>query len=98
MGLRTEAAVCCSIGRRKNNEDNFYVNGIYMKREQMNNGGQYSALVTDSLQMFAVCDGMGGAEFGEEASLKAVCALHEYQRGCAHPDSEKNINAMIDRV
>ena len=98
MGLRVEAAVCSSIGRRKNNEDNFYVNGIYMEREQMDNGGQYSALVTDSLQMYAVCDGMGGAEFGEEASLKAVRALHEYQRECPHPDSENNINAMIDRV
>ena len=78
MGLRIEAAACCSIGRRKNNEDNFYANGQYMEREQMNSGGQYRALVTDELQMYAVCDGMGGAEFGEEASLKAVKALKRY--------------------
>ena len=54
MGLRIEAAACCSIGRRKNNEDNFYANGQYMEREQMNSGGQYRALVTDELQMYAV--------------------------------------------
>lgn len=98
MGLRTEAAVCCSIGRRKNNEDNFYVNGQYMEREQMNSGGQYKAMVADELQMYAVCDGMGGAEFGEEASLKAVKALKEYQDSCTQPDNSKYLGEMIDRV
>ena len=98
MGLRTEAAVCCSIGRRKNNEDNFYVNGRYMEREQMNSGGQYRALVTDELQMYAVCDGMGGAEFGEEASLKAVKRLKEYQNICEQPDNSRYLEKMIDKV
>lgn len=98
MGLKIEAAVCCSIGRRKNNEDNFYVNGQYLEREQMNSGGQYKLLATDELQMYAVCDGMGGAEFGEEASLKAVKALKEYQSRCQQPDNSQNLEAMIDRV
>lgn len=96
MGLKIEAAACCSIGRRKNNEDNFYANGQYMEREQMNRGGQYRALVTDELQMYAVCDGMGGAEFGEEASLKAVKALKRYQSDCPQPDSSKYLEQMID--
>ena len=98
MGLKIEAAVCCSIGRRKNNEDNFYVNGRYMEREQMNNGGQYKALVTDELQMYAVCDGMGGAEFGEEASLKAVKELARFQSECPQPDSTKYLGSMIDQL
>ena len=98
MGLRIEAAVCCSIGRRKNNEDNFYVNGSYMEREQMNNGGQYSAVVTDELQIYAVCDGMGGAEFGEEASLKTVKKLKQYQETCPQPDSTVYLEQMIDEA
>ena len=98
MGLRIEAAACCSIGRRKNNEDNFYVNGRYMEREQMNNGGQYCAVVTDDLQMYAVCDGMGGAEFGEEASLKTVKKLKQYQDTCPQPDSTVYLEKMIDEV
>ncbi len=98
MGLKIEAAVCCSIGRRKNNEDNFYVNGRYMEREQMNNGGQYKALVADELQMYAVCDGMGGAEFGEEASLKAVQELARFQSECPQPDSTRYLGDMIDRL
>ena len=98
MGLKIEAAVCCSIGRRANNEDNFYVTGRYMEREQMNEGGQYSAAVADELQIYAVCDGMGGAEFGEEASLKAVKALEQYQKTCPQPDSTKYLNDLIDQT
>ena len=98
MGLRIEAAVCSSIGRRKNNEDNFYVNGKFMEREQMNDGGQYHTLVTDDLQLYAVCDGMGGAEYGEEASYRAVKALAEYQATCPQPDSTRYLNEMINET
>ena len=96
--MRIEASVCCSIGRRKNNEDNFYVNGRYLEREQMNGGGQYNTLVTDDLQLYAVCDGMGGAEFGEEASLMAVKALAEYQSKSQQPDSTCYLNELIDKT
>lgn len=98
MGLKIETAVCCSIGRRKNNEDNFYVNGLYMERAQMNSGGQYDAQVTDELQIYAVCDGMGGAEFGEEAALKAVKALADYQENCQQPDSTTYLNDLVDQM
>ena len=98
MGLKIETAVCCSIGRRKNNEDNFYVNGLFMERAQMNSGGQYDAQVTDEIQIYAVCDGMGGAEFGEEASLKAVKALADYQENCPQPDSTTYLNDLIDQM
>ena len=96
MKLRVEAAVCSSIGRRINNEDNFYVNGRYMEREQMNRGGQYNAIIADEVQIYAVCDGMGGAEYGEEASLTAVKALARYQRTCAQPDNSRYLGDMID--
>lgn len=81
---------CCfstDVGKvRKNNEDNFYLNGnykrvpedlTYTKRDLIYRGG-----------VFAVCDGMGGEEHGEKASLFAVETLKEFE--------EKDINKAID--
>ncbi|MBQ8540533.1 MAG: serine/threonine-protein phosphatase [Clostridia bacterium] len=81
---------CCfstDVGKvRKNNEDNFYLNGnykrvpedlTYTKRDLIYRGG-----------VFAVCDGMGGEEHGEKASLFAVETLKEFD--------EKDINEHID--
>lgn len=105
MSLKISAAVFSHIGHRSNNEDNFYFNGLFMEREQMNKGGQIHSVVTENEQMFAVCDGMGGAELGEEASLKAVQMLKEYQQTCLHPDSSAfleeavgNISAAVDQI
>ena len=35
MGIKVESAAYSSIGGRKNNEDNFYLDGIFLPREQM---------------------------------------------------------------
>jgi len=70
---------CCFTGavgqERKNNEDNFYLNGCY--RENVETA---SFQVTERCEegTFAVFDGMGGAEYGEEASLRAAEALLPY--------------------
>lgn len=82
---------CCfttDVGKiRKNNEDNFYLNGnykmvpedlTYTKKDLVYRGG-----------IFAVCDGMGGEEYGEKASLFAVETLKEFK--------EKDINKNIDK-
>jgi len=98
MSLKIDAAAYSHIGVRANNEDNFYFNGVYMSREQMNQGGQYSASSTDKMQIYAVCDGMGGAEFGEEASLMTVTELSKYQKECAQPDSSVHLDEMIDQL
>ena len=54
--------------------------------------------MTDDLQLYAVCDGMGGAEFGEEASYRAVKALADYQATCPQPDSTRFLNELIDKT
>lgn len=95
MGLKISAAVYSHIGHRPNNEDNFFVNGLFMEREQMNKGGRYHAVYTDDAQIFAVCDGMGGAELGEEASLRAVKMLKEFHQNCAQPDSTVYLNDLV---
>jgi len=95
MGLRIDAAVYSHIGGRKNNEDNFFLNGLYMEREQMNQGGQYHTEFTDTTQIYAICDGMGGAEFGEEASLLAVKSLKKYLTECEQPDNSEFLCDMV---
>lgn len=57
---------------RGNNEDNFFFNGDYMSCEDMDEGAWIIHKFTDELQLYAVCDGMGGAEYGERASNMTV--------------------------
>ena len=65
MALRCEAAAYSHIGGRRNNEDNFFMNGVHIQREMLNMGGKCEAEFRDGTQIYAVCDGMGGALFGE---------------------------------
>jgi len=68
-----EAAVRTHIGTiRANNEDNFYLNGVTMRIDQLNAGGLFQANSADKLQLYAVCDGMGGLGCGEQASTLAA--------------------------
>ena len=96
MSLKIDAAVYSHIGGRSNNEDNFYFNGVFMSREQTNSGGELSASSADKSQIYAVCDGMGGAEYGEEASLRTVTELKKYQKDCQQPDSSVYLDKLID--
>lgn len=60
---------------RGNNEDNFLLNGIYLPREMMDEGADKSLNCQSGVQIYAICDGMGGADAGEEASFQAVKLL-----------------------
>lgn len=78
MRWKVTAAVCSDKGCvRGNNEDSFYLNGQYMPREKMDNGGLFRGDSAESRQLYAVCDGMGGQARGEEASFSAVSRLDE---------------------
>lgn len=74
--LLIHGVVANNKGRvRKNNEDNFYLNGVYMKREKMDEGAFLTSSSQDVVQLYAVCDGMGGTDCGEDASYAAVQGL-----------------------
>jgi protein phosphatase len=85
---------------RANNEDNLYCDGAILTPETRDapfalSGGAESPCI------FAVCDGMGGEEDGEFASLTAVTALAEHAEeiasaASANPDPEK-IHAAVRR-
>ncbi len=71
-----QAGVQNHMGRlRTNNEDNFFLNGYFMKKAAMDAGASIAHTFREPSQLYAVCDGMGGEEAGEEASFAAVKAM-----------------------
>ena len=77
-----EYAVYCTVGKiRRNNEDNFYCDGKI--REDVNNNQDvaFSGKVSsDTNEMFAVFDGMGGEACGEVASFVAASHAQLFAR------------------
>ena len=65
--IRIQASAINNKGRvRTNNEDSFYVNGIFMPRDRMDNGALLTRDFRNNVQLYAVCDGMGGTDSGED--------------------------------
>ncbi|OPZ83183.1 MAG: Serine/threonine phosphatase stp [Firmicutes bacterium ADurb.Bin419] len=76
--LKIDASVITTKGNiRSKNEDNFYFNGLIMKKTDDSDLYSHSLNTTEDRFIFAVCDGMGGEEAGEEASLTAVQSLSD---------------------
>ena len=98
MGIRVDAAACNNIGGRKNNEDNFYLNGVYLPREEMDKGGVAARGCSRPTQIYAVFDGMGGASNGEDASSYATVQLAEYQKKCSFPEQSGNLRRFLTKV
>jgi len=92
MKQSVRAAVCSHRGKiRENNEDNFFLNGICMPLEEMDQGEIFTGTSQALRQVYAVCDGMGGEEGGELASSTVVTAFSELDRG-------KPVREEIDRI
>lgn len=79
--MKIESMAMTNVGRvRRNNEDNFFVCGKY-KESPETNDLEYHYCATADEQLFGVCDGMGGIQLGELASLIAVETMAEYASG-----------------
>ena len=97
--LSYSAAVYVDKGkRRKNNEDNFYFNGQYLNPENRELSQNYSAKITDPQIMMGVFDGMGGEEFGEEASYIVADTVWKYHQKGRERDtlpSDREVQAIV---
>ena len=99
MSIIIDAAVASNMGKiRKNNEDNFYFNGLYMDESQRNAGGLFNLKAGDPIQIYAVCDGMGGEEGGEDASITAVRALMEYAKTTHRANGSSQLKELLQKV
>ena len=79
MALILSAACGCTTGKiRKNNEDNFYFDGQILPAD---NNGSLSTLVRstdpDRGLLLSIFDGMGGENFGEQASYAAAACMRD---------------------
>ncbi len=63
---------------RSNNEDNLLLLGSHYRDDTESSSFSYSSTCDEKSQLYAVCDGMGGASKGEMASLLAVKSLSEF--------------------
>lgn len=73
--MRVECAVVSHEGNvRTNNEDNYFLNGSFRKNILENRRNE-SMENKRNKYVFSVCDGMGGEEYGEVASLCAVKSM-----------------------
>ena len=74
-----EGSVISDVGKiRQNNEDNFFLNGLYRQNMQ-ENSFEMTQKADGRRAVYAVCDGMGGEDYGEVASLCAVSALEVFK-------------------
>ena len=82
---KVEYACVCSVGRlRRNNEDNFYCDGHI--REDINSTADTElsgTVYSDTNELFAVFDGMGGEACGEVASYVAAFEARLFADGRA---------------
>ena len=98
-----QSAVINNKGRvRRNNEDNFCLNGTIMQREKMDDGANISSICKEPVQLYAVCDGMGGTDNGEDASYAAVNILAERKEECGRwiekSEFTKVLRSISDRI
>jgi len=90
---RLQAAVYCCAGKRRNNEDAFFLNGRWKEPEEMDKPILWFQNAQNVRALYAVCDGMGGLESGEKAALLAVSALRDCLEDLYH--SENVQEAML---
>ena len=77
--MELKSAAGTHVGKiRTNNEDNYFLNGIY-KKDICENIRSDESEEQKKRNIYAVCDGVGGEEAGECASLLAVETLSKHE-------------------
>lgn len=77
--MKIKSAVCTSVGmKRKNNQDNFYINGFTNKKRT--HFLLKSFIASKKERIFSVFDGMGGEKNGDVAAFIAAESLAKYRK------------------
>lgn len=96
--MRIEGAGMTHVGKvRQKNEDNFYINKAYKKDLT-----SFINALEDNRKrkkhVYAVCDGMGGENYGELASLTAMEVLRRYDNRDIRNSLEQYIQNANRRI
>ena len=96
--IKFGAAVTVNKGKiRKNNEDNLYLNGLYLDKSNRDVDDTYTTSNETEVLMYGVFDGMGGEALGEEASYFAAQTLYEANKKKTI-ERAKNIDAAVNGI
>jgi serine/threonine protein phosphatase PrpC len=99
MRCLPRAAVVSDKGTvRGNNEDSFFFNGRFMPLESLAAGGAMAEESAEAVQLYAVCDGIGGAEAGELASYTAVAGLAPLREELCRRKVRASVDAYTARI
>ena len=91
---KIKVSVSTSIGCvRERNEDNFYADEFGMRLEEED--AFTGELDFRTRRIFAVCDGMGGEDFGDEAS-EIGAGVIEFYKGSLREASEENLHYAVN--
>lgn len=97
--MKIDLFAISNVGKvRNNNEDNFFVDGYYRKNYTINNFSFEHKGDTSSTKVYAVFDGMGGAQFGEEASGTAAEYLNRYYSAILEEEMDFNIEMALRKI
>lgn len=93
------AAVISHKGcERDNNEDNFFFNGDLMPLADMDLGAQIVQEFDDANQLYAIADGMGGANLGERAAYITVRQMVKFASSFAQGSVSENVEKFANQI
>lgn len=97
--MKIDLFATSNVGKvRNNNEDNFFVDGYYRKNYDINNFSYTHIGDTLITKVYAVFDGMGGTQFGEEASGAAAEYLNRYYSAVFEEKMDFNIGMALRKI
>ena len=92
--LYRSALICAKGCVRSNNEDNFYFLGDRLRLSEMDGGAHIACTGGKERQAYAIFDGMGGEESGEEAACAAAEAFAGAEESLYGGDIKKALDTF----
>ncbi len=100
MKLKFNIGIVSDVGMvRTNNEDNFYAPEVGVKGKRENNYSVPKTLhAVHDKAFYAVCDGMGGMNAGEEAAWRTVKSVEKSYTELCIPEKQAQVRALHNRI